>query len=43
MIDSKKDSANKIVIYFNKANEKNEYTLMFDDILSVSVKKKWII
>lgn len=32
MIDPKKDSVNKIVIYFNKANEENEYALMFDDI-----------
>lgn len=37
MIDPKKDSVNKIVIYFNKANEENEYVLMFDDISSVSV------
>lgn len=37
MIDPKKDSVNKIVIYFNKANEENEYALMFDDISSVSV------
>lgn len=40
MIDPKKDSVNKIVIYFNKANEENEYALMFDDISSVSVEKK---
>lgn len=40
MIDPKKDSVNKIVIYFNKANEENEYTLMFDDISSVSVEKE---
>lgn len=40
MIDPKKDSVNKIVIYFNKANEENEYALMFDDILSVSVEKE---
>lgn len=40
MIDSKKDSVNKIVIYFNKANEENEYALMFDDISSVSVEKE---
>lgn len=37
MRDPKKDSVNKIVIYFNKANEENEYALMFDDISSVSV------
>lgn len=37
MIDPKKDSVNKIVIYFNKANE---YALMFDDISSVSVEKE---
>lgn len=40
MIDPKKDSVNKIVIYFNKANEENEYALMFDDISSVSVEKE---
>lgn len=40
MIDPKKDSVNKIVIYFNKANEENEYALVFDDILSVSVEKE---
>ena len=40
MIDPKKDSVNKIVIYFNKANEENEYVLMFDDISSVSVEKE---
>lgn len=40
MIDTKKDSVNKIVIYFNKANEENEYALMFDDISSVSVEKE---
>lgn len=40
MIDPKKDSVNKIVIYFNKANEENEYALIFDDISSVSVEKE---
>ena len=40
MKDPKKDSVNKIVIYFNKANEENEYALMFDDISSVSVEKE---
>lgn len=40
MIDPKKDSVNKIVIYFNKTNEENEYALMFDDISSVSVEKE---
>ena len=40
MIDPKKDSVNKIVIYFNKANEENEYALMFDDISPVSVEKE---
>lgn len=40
MIDPKKESVNKIVIYFNKANEENEYALMFDDISSVSVEKE---
>ena len=40
MIYPKKDSVNKIVIYFNKANEENEYALMFDDISSVSVEKE---
>lgn len=40
MIGPKKDSVNKIVIYFNKANEENEYALMFDDISSVSVEKE---
>lgn len=40
MIDPKKDSVNKIVIYFNKVNEENEYALMFDDISSVSVEKE---
>lgn len=40
IIDPKKDSVNKIVIYFNKANEENEYALMFDDISSVSVEKE---
>ena len=40
MIDPKKDSVNKIVIYFNKANEENEYALMFDYISSVSVEKE---
>ena len=40
MIDPKKDSVNKIVICFNKANEENEYALMFDDISSVSVEKE---
>lgn len=40
MIDPKKDSVNKIVIYFNKANEENEYALMFDNISSVSVEKE---
>lgn len=40
MIDPKKDSVNKIVIYFNKANEENKYALMFDDISSVSVEKE---
>lgn len=40
MIDPKKDSVKKIVIYFNKANEENEYALMFDDISSVSVEKE---
>lgn len=40
MIDPKKDSVDKIVIYFNKANEENEYALMFDDISSVSVEKE---
>ena len=40
MIDHKKDSVNKIVIYFNKTNEENEYALMFDDISSVSVEKE---
>ena len=40
MIDPKKDSVNKIVIYFNKANEENECALMFDDISSVSVEKE---
>lgn len=40
MAELKMGSINKIVIYFNEANEKNEYAFIFDGVSSASASIK---